>query len=123
MVYWRQIRQCSLRNPITMAFPQSSFGWPQSTRTNSGNSLSMRGDAGRLAQWSPPTTQGRFELLGRRSRSASGPLDPDCLDVHELTNAGDSELPAVARALHSTERHVRNGNNHAIYEDHAGFDL
>lgn len=47
---------------------------------------------------------------------------PNSLDVHELTKAKASQLAAIARLLHATERVARVGRDHPIDEDGARFD-
>ena len=49
--------------------------------------------------------------------------DPDRLDVAELADALDGELPAVTGTLDAAERQLRIGGHIAVDEDHSGVQI
>src|SRR3984885_113034 len=79
--------------------------------------------SGRVPSILPPLAAFRRLKPYHLAASAARRTDPDGLDVAELTDALDEQLPAEPGGLHAAERQLRVGGHVAVDEHHPGDEV
>src|ERR1700689_5324078 len=111
--------------------PSSRAARMNATRVSAGNRSNVRHDpsditetsrpdepSGRVPSILPPLAAFRRLKPYHLTASAARRADPDGLDVAELTDALDEQLPAEPGGLHAAERQLRVGGHVAVDAHH-----